>query len=261
MLMNSRPTRGPALVNLCIFFSVLGILIVSARLYSRLFITRAIGIDDGLIVLSLGFGIAFSCLVIVGNKVWWSGHHIWDIPREKFVGHRRNIWDTEWCYVISTSTAKMSVLLFYRRISAKFSKAFMIATWIGIIYNLLYMVAFCLVLLLLCTPISAYWNSFDPVWAQTHHHKCGKENIELPLSGVFSVIGDFYAAVLPMLVILQLDLPRRQKWGLYALFSFAFLVVAAGIVRTVLMNKLMNLDYDFTWSKLHFANLLFLMGF
>ncbi|KPI37258.1 uncharacterized protein AB675_1566 [Cyphellophora attinorum] len=241
-------TRGPALANLCIALIVIGVLVVTARLYTRLFLTRAAGLDDACIVIALAFGIALSVLVIIGNKVWWSGHHIWDIPISKFADHRFNIWCAEWCYVISTSCTKISVLLFYRRISIKFSKAFIIATWAGIVYNILYMIAFALVLLLLCSPISAYWNSFNVIWVMTHpNFKCGAENIELPLSGVFSVIGDFYSALLPILVIFNLNLSRRQKWSLYALFSLAFLIVAAGIARTVLMWQMMNEIYDFTW--------------
>ena len=168
----------------------------------------------------------------------------------KFAGHRLNIWFAEWCYVISTSFTKMSILLFYRRISVTFSKKFIIATWVGIIYNMLYMISFCMVLLLLCTPINAYWRSFNLEWAAAHPgNHCGKENIELPLAGVFSVIGDFYSAVLPMIAIFSLDLPSRQKLSLCALFSLAFLIVGAGIARTVLMWEMMNENYDFTWSK------------
>lgn len=47
-----------------------------------------------------------------------------------------------------------------------------------------------------------------------------------------------------MLLIMSLDLPRRQKLSLYALFAFAFLVVGAGIARTILSNIVINRDYD-----------------
>ncbi|RMZ86172.1 hypothetical protein DV737_g98, partial [Chaetothyriales sp. CBS 132003] len=218
------------------------------RLYSRLVLIRAPGLDDGLTVVALGFGIGLSALVIIGNKHGLSGHHIWDIPPAKLRGSRLNIWFSQWCQVISTSAIKISALLFYRRISVTFSRNFVIATWVGIVYNVLYAVAFCIVLLSICTPISAYWNSFSGTWVENHpNHRCGAENIELPLSGVLSVIADLYSALLPMSVILKLGLPPREKLSLYALFSMAFLAVAAGIARTVVLWKLMNTDYDFTW--------------
>lgn len=68
-----------------IVLSSIAILLVAARIYSRLFITRAPGIDDVLILISLvraeptfkrnavltrqqGFSIAFTVMGIIGNK-------------------------------------------------------------------------------------------------------------------------------------------------------------------------------------------------
>jgi hypothetical protein len=47
-----------------------------------------------------------------------------------------------------------------------------------------------------------------------------------------------------MLHIMSLHLPRRQKNSLYALFAIAFLVVGAGTARTILVNVVINKDYD-----------------
>lgn len=85
-------TRGPGLVVASTLLASLGILMVAARLYSRFLITKAAGFDDALIVLALAFAIALSVLVIIGNKVWLSGYHIWDVPVDRYVGHRLNVW-------------------------------------------------------------------------------------------------------------------------------------------------------------------------
>lgn len=46
-------TRGPALIVLSIILPALTLLLVSARLWGRFFITRAPGVDDAFCVLSL----------------------------------------------------------------------------------------------------------------------------------------------------------------------------------------------------------------
>jgi hypothetical protein len=46
-------TEGPALMIVGIVLSAIAILLVAARVYSRLFITMALGIDDLLILISL----------------------------------------------------------------------------------------------------------------------------------------------------------------------------------------------------------------
>lgn len=222
-------------------------LIVTARLYSRLLITKAPGLDDLLAVLALLSSIGLSVLVILGNKRYYSGRHVWDIPITTFVPHRINVWASMWCYIVASTLVKISVLLFYRRLSVKFSRLFLVATWVGIVYNVLYLVGFGLTLVLLCDPLHAYWKQFDYVWAASHGFKCGAENVALPASAGFSVLGDFYSTLLPLLLIFNLDLPFRQKAALYSLFALGFLAVAAGIVRTLLMYNMLNTDYDFSW--------------
>lgn len=152
-----------------------------------------------------------------------------------------------WCYISAATLVKISVLLFYRRLSVKFSKLFLIATWIGIVYNILYFIAFGLALILICSPTYAYWKSFDFVWASFHKFRCNPEGVSLPASAAFSVLSDFYSTLLPVLLIFNLELPRKQKLALYALFALGFLAVVAGIVRTVLLYLLLNKDYDFMW--------------
>ncbi|KIW10180.1 hypothetical protein PV08_11141 [Exophiala spinifera] len=241
-------SRGDSLEYICIIFSVIGVIIVAARVYSRLFITKAPGLDDLLVVLALCVVITLCVLVIISNKVYQTGRHVWDIEADTFVGSRLNIWISLWCYIVAISLIKISVLLFYRRLSVKFSKTFLVATWVGIVYNVLYFLAFGLALLLLCHPLDAYWKSFDSGWTATHKYHCASEGTALPASSAMSVLGDLYSTLLPMVLVYNLDLPSRQKIALYVLFAFGFMAVAAGTVRTVLLYNLLNVDYDFTWE-------------
>jgi hypothetical protein len=186
--------------------------------------------------------------VIVGNTTYYSGHHVWDIPVSSAVGHRLNIWICQLCYMVALSCVKVSVLLFYRRLSVSFTKTFMILTWVGIAYNIAFLCGFILALMLICRPLEAYWLSFDLSWPKTHNYKCGSEQIGQPLIGLLSVIGDFYSAMLPMILVSRLAMPKRQKRALYSLFSLAFLVVIVGVVRAVYLYRIVNVTYDFTWT-------------
>jgi hypothetical protein len=241
-------TRGPALIYVCIVFSALSLAIVIARIYSRIFITRAPGADDLLVAIAAGGGIGLSVLLIIQEKTWYIGHHIWDIPVDKFSGQRKNIYICEWCYVVASSAVKISILLFYRRLSVTFSKTFLIATWVGIAYQVAYLIVFLSILLAIFRPLDSYWLSFDPTWAATHKYSHGNEQISLPISAALSVVGDFYSTVLPLLLVTFLDLPARQKTALYALFGLGFLVVAAGTVRTILLDRVIAKTYDVSWT-------------
>lgn len=84
----------------------------------------------------------------------------------------------------------------------------------------------------------------------------GSEQIAEPLSAYFSVVGDFYSAVLPLIMVSSLTLPVRQKAALYALFSLGFAVVIFGSVRAYYMFNVVNVDWDFTWTlwKIWYVN-------
>jgi hypothetical protein len=228
--------------------SGLAIIVVGARLYARFFITRAPGLDDLLIVLALIFGVALSVLVMLGNQIYYNGYHVWDIPIKSAVPHRINIWVAQVCYTLALSFIKISILLFYKRLSVSFTKPFLIAVWVGIAYNIIYCIGFILLLCLLYRPLPAYWLSFDPVYYLKHDFKQGSEQLAEPLSAYFSVIGDLYSVVLPLVLISKLSLPRRQKYALNGLFSLGLLVVMFGSVRSYYMYRVVNVDWDFTWT-------------
>ena len=128
-------------------------------------------------------------------------------------------------YITATSAVKISVFLFYRRLTIKVSGPFLIATWVGIIFNLGYWIAFMLELSLICIPTEAFWMQFDPVWAATHHFSCGLERLSAPSSGVLSVVGDFYATMVPLLQIQSMNLSTRQKLAIYPVFGLGFVCV------------------------------------
>lgn len=153
-------------------------------------------------------------------------------------------------YLFSTTSIKISILLFYRRLSVSFTPGFLWATWIGIIYNVLQIVAFLIALLTLCQPTAAYWLSFDRMWALENQGRfhCRSEGISLTMSAVVSIIGDFYAATLPCMLIMRLQMSRKQKIAVGALFAVSYVVVGLGIGRAVMLNRVVMHDYDYTWT-------------
>ena len=241
-------THGPGLMTVACLLPSFAILIVGLRLYARFKITKAPGIDDLLILLALIFGITLSCIIMVGNQVYFGNRHVWDIPIDVAVNARINIWVSQLFYTLALLCVKTSVLLFYRRLSVSFTKTFIVAVWIGIAYNIMLVVGFLLTLLLLCRPISAYWMSFKPQYYAAHKYHCGSEQVTQPLVAILNLFGDFYSTLLPLILVSRLALPKPQKAALYGLFSLGFLVVISGAVRTVYAYQVVNVTYDFSWT-------------
>jgi len=72
-------------------------------------------------------------------------------------------------YIMSTSLTKISILLFYKRMSdGAVSKGFRFAVRGCIAFVVAYMITFLLTLFLGCRPINSYWNQVSIKWALTH---------------------------------------------------------------------------------------------
>jgi hypothetical protein len=242
-------TRGPALLITCTTLSAIGVIVVAARIYARVFITKAPSLDDAIIVLALLLAIGSSALATYGAEVLYVGHHIWDVPVGEYSALRLNAWCAQWFYVGALCAVKVSILLFYRRLSLQVSSLFLWATWIGISYNVLGYVTYSLNIVLQCRPTGAYWLASDPRWlAEGHTYTCANiEHIVQPLYCGLSVIGDLYGTTLPLCLVYSLQMSRRQKMSLYFLFALGYVVVGAGIVKTIYVNYLLNETWDSTW--------------
>lgn len=129
-------------------------------------------------------------------------------------------------YMVSTVTTKISILLFYRRlVPDTVSRGFRWAVYATIAFVVAYFVTFFLLTLLRYQPIYADWMLGDPFWWAAHkdevHHI--DEGIMIATSAIISAVQDFLVCGMPMVVFWKMDIPKRQRLALGALFAVGFL--------------------------------------
>ncbi|KAK4508404.1 hypothetical protein PRZ48_002142 [Zasmidium cellare] len=206
-----------------------------------------LGLDDALLIPSFLGATTFTVLIILGTEKYGMDRHIWDVRASTFENTALIGWAAEIAFITSTCCTKVSVLLFFRRLTqGTFNKIWKYATLAAIAFTISYGVAFILILIFNCTPTAAYWKSYSPAWSTTHTYHCTDTQILNPIQGALSVITDFYSVILPMGMLRTLSTTKRQKWALNAVFSLGLLVVVAGIVRTVYLERLGS-HWDITW--------------
>jgi hypothetical protein len=128
---------------------------------------------------------------------------------------------SELLFVWSISCTKISILLFYRRLAAgSATRAFLWGTWIGVAYNIGYLISYTVMPINICRPVDAYWNQFNLLYSKKY--SCIKEGYGLPLGAALSVLSDFYGCLLPVLLLRHLQMPLKQKVLLYCLFALGF---------------------------------------
>lgn len=124
-----------------------------------------------------------------------------------------------------TTFAKVSVLLFYRRVvDGTCSRLYKISVWIAIAFVVLYTVVFTILLITNCMPVEAAWRRFDLNY--TKPYKCLSPDVEALKTvvwGALSIFTDFYSVILPAFILLRLKMSFRQKLGLYMVFALGFM--------------------------------------
>ncbi|OTA62869.1 hypothetical protein K449DRAFT_382173 [Hypoxylon sp. EC38] len=121
--------------------------------------------------------------------------------------------------------ARLSILLLYIRIffpigtpRSTFWWIIQIVIWL----NLLYTISLILVTTLQCVPEHLPWGS-----------SCVNQWLILVLASVINIITDIAVLVIPIASILKLQVARKKKRAIWALFAFGVLAPVASIARLV----------------------------
>jgi hypothetical protein len=129
-------------------------------------------------------------------------------------------------YVLVTHLTKISILLFYRRLSSgSFSPWFVWTLRAMIVMVILAFIGQEVTLLSACKPFNAFWDQVDFSWESMNKYVCYDEAAGQYATIVTGAFQDLVACFIPMILIMKLSLPRRQKIALFALFSLGLMYV------------------------------------
>jgi len=171
--------------------------------------------------------IGLTVLVVGSLRAWGFNVHVWDAMNHAVLS-RRLVIAIETIFLYSTGFTKISILLFYRRLSKNsLSTGFHWAVKTAILFVALHMITFTFTRFLACHPLNAFWNKVDIKWLQTHEegkdYYCYNELAELLSVTSLSVLQDFLACLMPLVLFWKLHLPFQQKVALASLFLVGFM--------------------------------------
>ncbi|KAH8714071.1 hypothetical protein GQ44DRAFT_829934, partial [Phaeosphaeriaceae sp. PMI808] len=233
------------------FFAPISIALLSMRLWVRISAQRSAGWDDWLMLASLFPLMALTVIFPLITEHYKFNRHMWDIEFDAFPKQRHFVMSVYTLFPLASGLIKMSVLLFYRRLSSRaVSPTFRWILRITIASIGIYTIIFVFIPVFLCSPISAFWDQQDfKVRSRPggYTYKCTNEGATIVANGVVSTAQDFVAASLPAMLCWNLQMPFRQKVALYGIFAVSYFVVAAGVMRTYTCYHLFFETYDVTW--------------
>ncbi|KAF2873320.1 hypothetical protein BDV95DRAFT_604828 [Massariosphaeria phaeospora] len=219
-----------------IFFPIGGLLAVGLRFLGRMNRRKKslnLGTDDWLILPAFVLMTACSAIFIAGFATDTIGsHRPWfDIPSLLMNKEPQQVLLEKFEFafnilqILALGLTKLSICFFYRRIFR--GKRFNIMSWTVIGLVVAWMVTFLILLTAGCgTNVSAWWGSLLDLTT-----KCANQFSVLLGLAVVDVAVDLMIMILPLPWILRLQLPRRQKFGVLAIFLVGSLAIGCGIAR------------------------------
>ncbi|KAK3942513.1 hypothetical protein QBC46DRAFT_72177 [Diplogelasinospora grovesii] len=216
-----------------------GATFVALRFYTRgRLLQNVLGTEDWFILVALVFSGA-TCAGMIEQAVYGLGKHALDLDPALRMPMARAGWYTILWYMMALLFTKISILMLYIRIlgyqHARYA-AYAIMT-IVILTNVWTFVT----VMTSCIPLQAFWDPSIP------------DSYCRPASYWFANTGlhigtDVLLYILPLPVIFNLQVKRRQKVALYSIFALGFFVCSISVVRLFELIEEYT-HFDFTYDN------------
>ncbi|KAL4891843.1 hypothetical protein BDV59DRAFT_59238 [Aspergillus ambiguus] len=211
---------GPTVSGVALAFAVLTLVVISLRLFSRIYVLRKMGPDDYLILGAVLFSWAFSAITVVAVQ-YGLGSHIEDVPPENMVMYALAVWLSSMFYLTTLGFVKTSVCLFYTRLGDRLLTRLSLIM-LGIVAA--QATSFVLVAAFQCQPI-------DKAWASTKPGKCVNINVFYLANAALNILTDLMTYTLPLGVIFKLQMPVKQKVALAMILCLGLFACVSSIIR------------------------------
>ncbi|KAL8949239.1 MAG: hypothetical protein Q9222_004638 [Ikaeria aurantiellina] len=233
--------KSSQIVIVNIITLVMAIAAVILRLISRHLSAAKFWWDDGLIVvgLFLDFGSAAFNFSAARNG---AGRHHPIVPEAQQVALAKIIYGIEILYGLLLTAIKSSILMLYLRLFGV-RKLFRLSIYVVQTIVICWCIAIVFVSIFQASPIRSLWH---PELMNAHHINFTAYLVGL---AVPNVTVDFAILVLPVYIIWQLQLSKKRKAALSAIFAVAIFVCVVSIIRTYQVSIVNNSDKEFSYAS------------
>ncbi|KAK8091495.1 hypothetical protein PG997_001856 [Apiospora hydei] len=236
-------SRQASVFGVGISFIIVIAMLISVRMYVRMFMIKAVGVDDiFMLVGTPEFKLTLSVRPNSPKLTIPPPRTVADIPPTDMVPMLQSIYSTRLLYCVAMFFVKQSLLVFYLRLDHR-----RVMRWT--VYGLMFVVAALniasgVVLAISCFPPALFWDIEGVVDGECMAP--GAQQAFYDANGYLNIITDIAIYVAPMPMLWNIQIPMRQKVALLGVFSLGFFSVAdspratAGCVRFGYVRKLSN---------------------
>ncbi|KAJ6146305.1 hypothetical protein N7497_008287 [Penicillium chrysogenum] len=205
-------------------FTGLALLVVALRLYTRIYMVKAPGLDDLIISCALICDLAFYACIILERK-YGIGIHSSKLSEYDLQNQLFWLWLSVPFYNMTMIFAKLSALTLFARLFRP--RPFLLATYI--IMGALVIIGLWTTLsgFFFCVPVNAFWDPSEDVRLAN----CLPAAPVWFTNAALQTSTDLVILVMPMPLLWKLQLPKRQKWGILVVFSLGIFIIGTSSAR------------------------------
>ncbi|KAF3389232.1 hypothetical protein F1880_004088 [Penicillium rolfsii] len=236
--------QGPTILAVCWLLVIIPGLMIGLRLWCKLSLSkRGFGIDDFVICVAWTLLLIYTALITRSVNLGVIGRHVFAIEDPDIIPPALKLLYISFVLVIlSCVFSKTSFAFTLMRIVTKTWMKVLLWFIIVTMNAVMWLCAICY--LAQCKPAAALWNAKLLATA-----KCWPtevfETIAL-VAGAYSGCMDVILALLPWVVLWNLEMKKREKAGIALAMSMGIIAAIAAFIKT---SKLVNVAQvqDFTW--------------
>ncbi|EEU36616.1 uncharacterized protein NECHADRAFT_4350, partial [Fusarium vanettenii 77-13-4] len=218
--------RSQQFVTLSITLTVVAGVFVAFRFGYKLTVpTIKIDIDDWLVLAAMLSFIPAPIVAVRGTTANGFGRDIWVLSPQHITTITRFCYILGTLYFLQTMLVKLAIIGFYLRIFPMRETQRLL--WGTFIFTTAWGVAFVIVGVFPCTPISYFWTQWDGL----HKGKCMDINAILWSHASFSVALDLWMLAVPLWQLRSLQLHWKKKVGVAFMFSVGTFVTVVSMIR------------------------------
>ncbi|OBR12633.1 CFEM domain-containing protein [Colletotrichum higginsianum IMI 349063] len=155
------------------------------------------------------------------------GRDVWALSYDEITRFMQVFFAFEVIYTLSISALKASILFFYIRVFSMVSSTFTMVLWATQAFNLAFCIAFTVANLNQCRPFSNAWEA----WDGKHPGYCINVYAMFISHAAINIALDVWMLVLPVTQILWLNLRKRQKAEIVAMFGLGVFITIVSAIR------------------------------
>ncbi|KAJ5638743.1 hypothetical protein N7528_001133 [Penicillium herquei] len=202
----------------------LATLFLAMRIWTRARILSKFGWDDVSIIAAWVFSIATQAVCLCGYTYGGAGIHLWNVTVPMFTYFQKIILVAAVIYIPSLAFAKVGLIILYHRIMNR-QPGYVLTLHVISAIICGYSIALMFALIFACTPIQKGWDS-----SITTGH-CVNRSALYIATAAFNIASDLALIVVPIPLVMGLQMPRIQKWGLLAMFMVGCATFITSILR------------------------------